>query len=94
MTLFTARVELHGADWSDYERLHDQMRRQGFQLTITSDQGSKYKLPPAEYAYKGNATRDDVLAKAKTAAGAVKTKFAVMVTEAVGVTWFGLQTAA
>jgi hypothetical protein len=94
MALFTTRVELHGANWDDYTKLHSHMKAQDFALTVTSDQGSTYRLPPAEYTYQGTVSRDDVLNKAKAAAGAVKTSFAVVVTEAVGVTWFGLPIAA
>ena len=93
MASFTTRVELHGADKSDYETLHQKMDAQGFSRTITSDDGTRYWLPPAEYNYVAAATRAEVLAKAKAAASQVKTSFAVFVTEAGARTWYGLKAA-
>lgn len=93
MAGFTTRVELHGADWSDYENLHKKMAAQGFSRTITADDGKRYWLPPAEYNYEAATTRADVLAKARAAASQVKNSFAVIVTEADGRTWYGLEAA-
>ncbi|HTB03547.1 MAG TPA: hypothetical protein VK804_24015 [Bradyrhizobium sp.] len=93
MAGFTIRVELHGADWSEYENLHQKMAAQGFSRTITADDGKRYWLPPAEYNYEAAATRTEVLAKAKAAASQVKTSFAVIVTEAGARTWYGLKAA-
>ena len=36
MANFTARVELHDANWDDYVALHKKMAAQGFSQTITS----------------------------------------------------------
>ena len=93
MASFTTRVELHDADWSDYETLHKKMAAQGFTRTITSDGGKRYQMPPAEYNLEEAITRDQVLARAKTAAGQVKPSYAVFVTEASGRTWSGLNAA-
>ncbi|MBR1132917.1 hypothetical protein [Bradyrhizobium iriomotense] len=93
MASFTTRVELHDADWSDYELLHKKMATQGFSRVVTSDDGKRYQLPPAEYNFDGSATRGEVLAKAKTAAAQVKTSYAVFVTESAGRTWSGLDAA-
>ncbi|WP_271618643.1 hypothetical protein [Bradyrhizobium sp. CCBAU 51745] len=93
MASFTTRVELHDADWSDYDLLHKKMAVQGFSRVITSDDGKRYQLPPAEYNFDGSASRADVLAKAKTAAAQVKTSYAVIVTESAGRTWSGLDAA-
>ena len=91
MADFMTRVELHSANWEDYDKLHVQMKVRGFSQRITSDKGTMYELPPAEYYYSGSVTKSDVLASAKTAAQAVKTSFAVVVTESNGVTWHGLK---
>jgi hypothetical protein len=91
MTSFTTRVELHDATWSDYTKLHEEMRGRGFRQTITSDDGIVYELPPAEYDYQGTVTAADVLAKARAAAEAVKPSYAVLVTESSGRTWAGLK---
>jgi ABC-type glycerol-3-phosphate transport system substrate-binding protein len=93
MPSFTTRVELHDADWSDYETLHKKMAVQGFSRTITSDDGKRYSMPPAEYNIEGAFNRSDVLAKAKSSAGQVKTHYAVFVTESAGRTWSGLDAA-
>jgi hypothetical protein len=44
MALFTTRVELHNASYSDYETLHAAMERRGFSRRITSDSGKTYRL--------------------------------------------------
>lgn len=51
MTQYITRVELHDAVWSDYDKLHDAMRREGFSQAIAADDGTIYELPPAEYNY-------------------------------------------
>ena len=93
MTSFTTRVELHDATWDDYTKLHEKMRAQGFSRTITSDNGVTYQLPLAEYDYQSSSTvtRQQVLDKAKAAAGAVKTTYEVLVTESNGRIWAGLK---
>jgi hypothetical protein len=93
MAQFTVRVELHSADWLDYEKLHDEMSSKGFLREITSDAGKSFKLPPAEYRYLGSADRSEVLERAKLAARHVKASYAVLVTESVSCTWFGLEAA-
>ena len=42
MANFTVRVELHKAEWTDYERLHAAMQQKGFSRQITSDDGKAY----------------------------------------------------
>ena len=91
MTAFTTRVELHDASYQDYERLHTAMHAEGFTRTITSDQGVRYWLPTAEYYRTASLTRSQVLDSAKRAAGTTSKSFAVVVTEANGVTWDGLR---
>lgn len=86
---YTTRVELHDADYSDYETLHDAMKGKGFSRYITSDDGIKYHLPEAEYDFSGS-SRADVLALAKSAAQTTRKSFAVLVTESNARTWHGL----
>ena len=90
MPSFTTRVELHKADDEDYDVLHAAMEERNFSRLITSDKGIIYHLPTAEYDYSGNKTRSDVLELAKAAAAETNKKFAVIVTESNGRTWFGL----
>jgi hypothetical protein len=91
MSQYITRVELHDAIWSDYTKLHEAMRREGFSQTITANNGAVYELPPAEYNYIGNETRGQVLEKAKSAARGIKPSFAVLVTESNGITWTDLK---
>ena len=91
MARFTVRVELHRGTWEDYVLLHQLMASRGMHDVIADTDGTKYKLPPAEYNYVGDATRDQVLESARSAAVNVATSYAVLVTEAVGRSWHGLQ---
>lgn len=72
MTNYTVRVELHDADDSDdYEKLHKQMKIQGFSRTISIN-GVSYHLPTAEYSIVSNLTASVILGKAKSAANKVQ----------------------
>ncbi len=90
MPAYTVRVELHGAQRGDYDRLHVEMRKQGFATTITGDNGITYRLPPAEYIIEGPVSDADVLARAKAAAAKINPAYAVFVTQAQSWTWHGL----
>lgn len=92
MASFTVRVELHDADWDDYEQLHGYMKKEGFARTIRSDDGITYHLPTAEYNLENvNLTGAAVLEKAKRAATKTGKKFGVLVTESNSRTWYGLE---
>lgn len=90
MARFTVRVELHGASTLDYERLHLAMAQFGALRTITSDQGTRYALPTAEYNVESNVTSEQVLASAQVAAAQTGKASAIIVTEALKRSWFGL----
>ncbi len=49
MAKYLVRVELHGATWDEYERLHSEMANRGFSREVTSDNSGTYRLPTAEY---------------------------------------------
>ena len=89
MANFTTRVELHDAVRGDYNTLHERMARQGFSRTIVGD-STRYQLPTAEYNLSGQLTKQQVLNKAKAAAGSVKSSYEVLVTKSNGRTWYGL----
>ena len=93
MAAFTIRVELHEADYDDYETLHAAMEAKGFSRFITSGKGVTYHLPTAEYDYTGAKTRSEVLVLAKRAASETNRKYAVLITESSGRMWVGLQQA-
>jgi hypothetical protein len=90
LATFTTRVELHKSYEDDYEVLHAGMERRGFSRLITSDKGTTYHLPTAEYNYSGSKTRSQILDLAKAAASETNKRFAVFVTESNGRTWDGL----
>jgi hypothetical protein len=95
MSDYMTRVELHNANWSDYEKLHTYMGRLGFDRTITSGQGKKYQLPQAEYYLSGSAlSQSEVLERAKSAAAQTQLEFEVIVTTSNGCTWYGLKSLA
>ncbi|WP_343463019.1 DUF2622 domain-containing protein [Pantoea sp.] len=74
MTNYTVRVELHDADSGDYNKLHEQMKKQGFSKTIKVGD-DVWELPTAEYSLiRAGTTRAKVLAKAEAAASAVQPK--------------------
>jgi hypothetical protein len=91
MERFITRVELHDADHDDYETLHSAMDAERFERTITSDDDVPYRLPTAEYHRETAVTRREVLAAAKRAAAKTERKFAIVVTQANGITWSGLK---
>lgn len=90
MALFTTRVELHDASAKDYDLLHEEMKKRGFLRVITSDSGITFHLPFAEYTISGALTREGVLERAEAAATTTRRKAALLVTEAIGRTWSGL----
>jgi len=93
MANFTVRVELHQAEWSDYEQLHAAMEQKGFSRLITADNGTTYHLPWAEYDGRASLTSMQVLEIARGAAGATGKQNAVLVTESSSRAWAGLSVA-
>ena len=91
MTDYTIRIELHDASWDEYEEMYGYLAAVGITDVITSDKGISYKMPPAEYNYQGSENRSQVLEMAKAAATRVVSSFAVLVTQANGRTWHGLE---
>ncbi|WP_449301659.1 hypothetical protein [Pseudoxanthomonas mexicana] len=90
MADFTIRIVLHDATWDEYVAMYQHLAAVGITDQITSDSGTTYRMPPAEYNYQGNATRAQVLDMAKAAAARVVRRYAVLVTESRGRTWHGL----
>jgi hypothetical protein len=91
MSHFTVRIELHQAEWADYERLHTAMQQQGFSRQITSDDGQRYDMPWAEYNGSAALSSMQVLNISQVAANSTGKKNAVLVTEAKSRAWAGLQ---
>lgn len=80
MAEFTVRVELHGAEWDDYDALRVEMEAKGFATTVSDSGGAAYELPAGEYVCSGELTRQQVLARARRAADRTAFSYAVMVT--------------
>jgi hypothetical protein len=93
MPSFMTRIELHDGSYDEYQILHQAMAAEGFERTITSDDGVTYHLPSAEYYRTVELTRQQVLEAAKRAAGKTRKSFAAIVTESRGSTWNGLKKA-
>lgn len=91
MAKFTTRVELKNADAQDYQVLHAEMEKNGFKITVISDDGNnEYYLPNAEYNKEGNYTLQEVHDSAKEAANKTKKSNAIFVTKSNSRTWSGL----
>jgi hypothetical protein len=93
MAQFTVRIELHEAQWADYETLHAAMQRQGFSRLITGDDGRTYDMPWAEYDGTANLSSMQVLGVARQAANSTGKNNSVLVTEAKSRAWSGLPVA-
>jgi hypothetical protein len=91
MAEFTVRVELHGAEWEDYDALRVEMGAEGFSATVQGSGGMAYELPAGEYAVTADATRQQVLARVKRGADRSGFSYVVLVTESVGRAWWGLE---
>ena len=92
MAKFTTRVVLHGAAPNDYDDLHKEMEKRGFQRTIRGPDGVEYALPDAEYDFEGDIPRKQVHQNAVAAAKAAMParKNSVLVTESSGRVWSNL----
>jgi hypothetical protein len=91
--MFSIRVELHYASREDYVTLAESLGRVGIVDTVVGDNGVRYKLPPAEYSYVGNATLNQVFEAARTAANSTGRTYAVVANEVLRRTWIGLAVA-
>jgi hypothetical protein len=90
MATFMTRVELHGAVYEDYVKLHAYMAQEGFTTTIRSDDGNVYQLPPAEYELIANCTAAQARDKAGKAATRTLKSFAIVAAERGAAAWIGL----
>ena len=92
MSKFTVRVELHNAESSHYEDLHDKMERNNFSREITGSSGTEYHLPEAEYVYSSSTEDEsDVASKVKEIADSIKKRSGVLVTKSAGRAMRGLK---
>ncbi|HEX6368091.1 MAG TPA: hypothetical protein VF006_04100 [Longimicrobium sp.] len=88
---FTVRVELHGAEWEEYDALRVEMEAERFSVVVVQESGGMaYELPAGEYAAFGDVTRQQVLARARRAADRSGFNYGILVTESAGRAWYGL----
>ncbi len=90
MARFITRVELHNANYSDYETLHKAMEAEGFSRLIQESDGTWYYLPTAEYYRICTLTLQQVLDSAERAASKTQRKYGVILSETTSSTWNGL----
>jgi hypothetical protein len=90
MSYYITRVELHYANYDDYENLHGAMQRAGFSRFIIGDDGQTYHLPTAEYVMVGDYDLAAVREAAARAAATTGKAFALVVTRGASVSWQGL----
>lgn len=90
MTKFTVRVELHDAENSDYERLHEEMERRGFARKIIGNDQRIFQLPPGEYNLIGDFRPQEVRDLAWGALPCVGKTGRILVTPSRGRWWIGL----
>ncbi|HEY1210093.1 MAG TPA: type V toxin-antitoxin system endoribonuclease antitoxin GhoS [Terracidiphilus sp.] len=90
MNQFTVRIELHEAQWADYNTLHAAMERQGFSRLITGDDGRAYQLPWAEYYGTANLSSIEIRDIAHNVANTTGKTNSVLVTEGTSLAWWGL----
>jgi len=69
------------------------MTFRGFTGTITNGDGDTFQLLGGEYNYEGQATRAEVMAKARAAAIETGVEYAVLVTESAGRSYYNLDEA-
>ena len=84
---FVVRVEMFGANYAEYDALHERMADLGLYRTVVSDHGQLFHMPPAEYfghlAMSCVGVRDWV----QVYANSVRPGSQVLVTEASNVAW-------
>lgn len=90
MAQFTVRIELHEAQWADYDALHAGMERQGFSRLIAADDGRIYQLPWAEYNGTANLSSSEIRDIARGVANTTGKTNSVLVTEGTSRAWWGL----
>jgi hypothetical protein len=96
MANFTTRIELHGVTVDqDYQKLDEEMARQGFRKRVQMPGQPVYQLPTGEYNFNEDfSSASHVVDLAKIAAAVTGKEFSVLVTKADGNReWFNLEVA-
>lgn len=90
MPHFVTRIELHAANESHYQDLHDRMAAKGFSRHITGEADKVYELPPAMYYTYKEATLEEVRSLASNCAAATGRSYGVISTQGLSA-WAGLK---
>jgi hypothetical protein len=91
MANYMARVELHSANWNNYEVLHAAMQRRGFLRTIRANDGKVYQLPTGTYAAeKTTSSLQNALDAATAAAQETGLQAWILVADWNSASWRGL----
>lgn len=90
MAQFTIRVELHKASWDDYVQLATELAKKNITDVITAGDGTRYKMPPAEYQCHGELSSEQVHDIVDTCANMTGKAHAILVTQSAGRFWSGL----
>lgn len=91
MSMFIVRVELHNAKAADYTKLATDLAALNIVDVIKGDNGTLYKLPPAEYYYSGDTNGNQLLNAIRTVVSRIVPRFSAVVTQANGIYWDGLE---
>lgn len=90
MLQFTISVELYAAKSRDYQGLHEEMTKRGFTNTLTSSDRRTVVMPRGHFNFEGDVTKDEVLARVKSAVEILKHSAGIVVTQVAKRTWSGL----
>lgn len=93
MNMYSIRVELHGATWTDYTNLAAYLSNRGIVDVITGNDGLTRKMSPGEYNYDGPRAFDEVYDAAKWCADLTGKPYAVTMSEVTRWKWIGLKSA-
>jgi hypothetical protein len=94
MANYIARVELHDADYDDYETLHAEMEQRGYSRTIVGGDGITYHLPTGTYVMRDtNRTLQDAINRATEAANATRKTSSIIVADWTSAMFRGLTAA-
>lgn len=87
MANFTVRVELRGASWETYTKLHENMETIGFYRRIVGDDRKTYQLPDGEYVGESMKSIHDLRVQIHKLASTLNNDPHVFVTQALSWSW-------
>ncbi|MCC3701836.1 type V toxin-antitoxin system endoribonuclease antitoxin GhoS [Rouxiella badensis] len=90
---FTVRVQLHEADWAQYEKLHAKMEESGYARQVTAESGTTYFLPDGEFSIRSSRQEGEIADEVITIANGVKDNACAVVTKSAGRAIRGLRKA-